>query len=182
MKRPTWVTIVGVLGILFGSLGIMNATQTVVLPQMLEWQKTFMHSFMANMPQQPGAPAGKDVAAAFESFWGPIPGWFKVWCVVGGLLGLCLSATYIYAAISMLQLKRNAVRLFCVCSAAAIGLAVVRGLLAVFALRLMGASFLMASTASIAFHVVLLLVTATGDKSAFREPLIGSEPTPIAAK
>jgi hypothetical protein len=171
------------MGIIFGCLGLMNAANTVVLPQILQLQKTFMHSVMSSMPTQPsGAPAGKDVAAAFDTLWGPMPGWFRVWCVVGGLLGLGLSGTYIYAAISLLQMKQHAVRLFCACSVAAIVLAFIRGGLGVFAVRFMGIGILMTSSMSIALHVVLLLVVITSEKSAFgtTEVLGATTGTPAA--
>jgi hypothetical protein len=170
MKRPTWVTVIGVLAIIFGCLGVMNATSTIMLPRMLEFQKSFMQSILSSIPAQPQGPGGKDVAAAFESFWGPVPGWFHAWSLAAGLLGLALSILYMYAAISLLQTKRHAVKLFYVCSGAAMVLALARGCAAAYALRLIGFNVLMGSTTSLAFHAVLLLVVATNDKSAFREP------------
>ena len=174
MKRPTWVTVVGVLAIIFGCLGVMNATSTIMLPRMIEFQKSFMQSMVSSMPKQPQGPEPKDVAAAFESFLGPVPGWFHAWSLAVGLLGLALSVVYMYAAISLLQTKRQAIKLFYLCSGAAMVLALARGCAAAYALRLMGLNVLMGSTASLAFHFVLLLVVATNDTSVFREPAAGS--------
>ena len=39
MKRPTWATIVGVLGIIFGCFGIIGAGQEILMPNMLKLQK-----------------------------------------------------------------------------------------------------------------------------------------------
>ncbi|MGD8669435.1 MAG: hypothetical protein PVF31_05095 [Desulfobacterales bacterium] len=42
MKRPTWVTIVGVLGIIFSCLGILAAGQEMIMPKILEMQKEML--------------------------------------------------------------------------------------------------------------------------------------------
>ena len=170
MNRPTWATIVGILGIVFGGIGLMNAVNTAILPYLLEWQKGFMQSFIDSMPAaKNGDAAGQDPAAMFETLWGPMPSWFKIWCLVVGLLGIALSAAYIYSAISMLQMKRQAIRLFYLFSGAAIVLALTRGIVAALAVRMMGLNVLMASVASIAFHIVMMLVVQTSNKSAYFE-------------
>jgi hypothetical protein len=182
MNRPTWVATVAVLAIIFGCLGILNSANTAALPQMLKLQRTFIQSVVTNMPAQKGGPNGQDMAKAFDSFIGPIPAWFAVWCVIAGLAGMALSTAYLYAAISLLQLKRSALQLFYRCTAGAIALAVTRGVLGALGARLMGLNILFSSFASIAFHIVLLLVVTTSDKAAFVPALSsGADPAPSTA-
>ena len=169
MTRPTWITIVGVLGIIFGALGMMNAAQTAVTPQMLEWQRRFMHSIVSSMPAQDKGPKAEDLEKAFDSFWGPVPHWFKPWSIAAGLIGLGLSVVYIYGMISLMLMKRWAVRLIYACSAAAIALAVARGVAGALALKLIGLNVMMTSAISLAFHCVLLLVIFANAKETFRD-------------
>jgi hypothetical protein len=48
MVRPTWVTVIGVLGIIFGCSGILGGGQQMVMPKMLAMQK----DMFANMRSQ----------------------------------------------------------------------------------------------------------------------------------
>ena len=38
-KRPTWATVVGILGIVFSSFGILGAGQIIMTPKIMEFQK-----------------------------------------------------------------------------------------------------------------------------------------------
>lgn len=169
MTRPTWATIVGVLGIAFGALGMMNAGQTAILPQMLEWQRGFMHEMTSSIPSQPNGPKGEDVAKALDSIFGPVPGWFKPWSLAVGLIGLLNAVAYTYAMISLLLMKRFAVRLIYLCSGLGILLAVARGVAGIRALSFFGLNLMMSSAVSVAFHCVLLLVIAVNVKDTFRD-------------
>jgi hypothetical protein len=39
MTRPTWATVVGILGIIFGCFGILSAGPEMLMPKMAEFQK-----------------------------------------------------------------------------------------------------------------------------------------------
>jgi len=52
MKRPTWATIVGILGIVFGCFGILGGGQSVFMPKMMEMQKEMLEAFEKTAAQQ----------------------------------------------------------------------------------------------------------------------------------
>jgi fatty acid desaturase len=39
MKRPTWATVISVLGIILSLLGLLGAGQDIMMPKMMEFQK-----------------------------------------------------------------------------------------------------------------------------------------------
>jgi len=49
MQRPTWATVVGIIGILFACCGILGGTQLVMAPKILEFQKTMMGTMEQTM-------------------------------------------------------------------------------------------------------------------------------------
>ena len=49
MVRPTWVTAVGVLGIIFGCTGILGGGQQIMMPKILVFQQDMMADMQADM-------------------------------------------------------------------------------------------------------------------------------------
>lgn len=53
-KIPTWATIVGILGIIFASLGILGAGQTMMMSKIIEFQKqTFSRIYEMTYQRNP---------------------------------------------------------------------------------------------------------------------------------
>jgi len=42
VKKPTWVTVIGVLGIIFGCFGILGGGQEIAMPKMMKMQKEML--------------------------------------------------------------------------------------------------------------------------------------------
>jgi hypothetical protein len=167
-KRPTWVTIVGVLGIIFGVFGLFGAGQVAMTPKMLQMQKKMMES----MPMPTQRPAERESAEQFkkwmEGLWGDQPEWFAVACVGLGIAGLIVNGLYVFGAVTLLQLKPYAVTLFSLTLGASIALALARAVAFYMASSFfIGMALLFTESVSVVLDVVLLVVIATGDRSAF---------------
>ncbi len=144
MKKPTWVTVVGILGIIFSCLGILGAGQEMIMPKMLQMQKE-MVSDIGNMIEkemekerakqsnrQGGQKGGAEFPMGmFKSFTKmfDFPPWYGTWSIISGILKLLICAFFLFASIRLLQLKPSSIRLFYWAAGSSIALGVVKGLL-----------------------------------------------------
>ncbi len=173
MKKPSWVSTVGILGIVFGVLGLLTAAQTAMMPNMIEMQRKMMESVTLTVPGHPRDQQAIDqFKKTIEELWGNPPAWFRAACFAMGIAGALVNAFYILAAVLLLQMKRFSVVLFYIAMAVSIAFGVIRGVTFVNALPLLGMSMLFAGLVGVAMDLVLLIVVATADKKAFSSAAI----------
>jgi hypothetical protein len=167
---PRWVNIVGGLGILFGCLGILGAGQSMAMPQMFAMQKRMIESMQTMRPASASAPVPIPPPELMKLL--EFPEWYQTWSVVMGIVALAVAAFYLYAAIRLLQVAPDAVRLFRLAAAVAIVAALVKGAVGYNAGGMVSVSAIPGSIFSIVVNSVLLAVIATADHSAFsrRDP------------
>jgi hypothetical protein len=170
MNRPGWATVVGIIGIILGCFGILGGGQTMLMPRMMEMQKG-MFTAMQEAAEKEGATNAqeappKEVFAFMEQMW-ETPDWFDTYCVVAGIVGVCVSGFYIFASIRLLQIKPTAVRLLYGAIGLAIGLAIVKAVAAMATMSFVGMSMAMGGMFGLVINVVLLVVVITGNKEAF---------------
>jgi len=178
--RPTWATIVGVLGIIASSFGILAGSQTIIMPKMLKIQKQ-MFSEMAKQTEKKHAEttslSGSSKAnmlsmnsgAMLESMnkmW-DLPKWYNTWSVVTGLLQLFFSGFYLFTCIWLLQIKPASIKMFYFAAGAKILHGIINGIVAAMASSFMMMTWMVAGIFGIVIHIVLLIVVATGNKKAF---------------
>ncbi|HIJ65077.1 MAG TPA: hypothetical protein HPP77_03930 [Candidatus Hydrogenedentes bacterium] len=170
MERPTWATVVGIVGIILGCFGIIGAGQLAMMPKMMELQKEMFSAMEKTMAQEAARSGGPmpPVAPfkAFQKMW-DFPEWFGTWCVVAGFLALFVSGFYVFASIRLIQVKPSAIKLFYTAAGIAIGFTLLRGVVAMAAESFMGLGMLMGGMFGLVINVVLLIVVATADKEAF---------------
>jgi hypothetical protein len=167
MERPGWINVVGVLAIVFGALGLLGAGQMAMMPQIMQMQKQMIANMQAQMPAaQQQSMAG--VARMMESMWGTLPSWYQTWAVADGLVLMAIKGFYIFAALSLIQLKPSAPRQFYWAVGLSIAAAIVSAAVALLALSFMGIAEAFGSGASIVLNIVLLAVVLGGDKSVFK--------------
>ncbi len=175
MKRPTWATVVGIIGIIMGGFGILGGGQLMIMPKMMEMQKEIWSAVQESIEKQeatsPQQVPPKEMFQAFEKMW-DAPEWFGTWCVAAGLIALLVSGFYLFASIHILQVKRTAVRLFYCAASLSIAFTLVKAVVALGATSFIGMSMMFGGILSLVINVVLLVVVATGNKDAFgiREP------------
>lgn len=161
-KRPTWVTIIAILCILFGCYGIIAGAQETVLPKMLDMQKEAMSSLFSeggNLPEQQ-----KKILNQLTEMWN-YPDWFPAWSVVSGVLKILVSIAYLIAGILLLQLKHYAVRVFYWAAGCSIAVALFKAIIYVAAMSFAG--IIMAGIFGWIIDIVLIVIVATSNKSAF---------------
>ncbi len=184
MKRPKWVTIVGILAIIFGCLGVLAGGQQLMMPKMLKMQKEMFTEFSKNIEKHQAEtsssedniddqtknleePALPDISKSFDKMF-DVPPWFEKWSLISGVLKSLVSALYLFAGIWLLLMKLNSVKLFYCAAGISIALNIVEIIVAFSASSFM----IMAAGAGDAFglliDVVLIIVVVTGDKSAFQ--------------
>lgn len=170
MKRPRWATVVGIIGIIIGCMGIVGAGQSIMMPKMLDMQKAFWTEMKTSMAQydisEPEQMPSPEVMRMMESMW-DIPGWFDAFCLFAGLAAPVVCILYIFACIRLLQVSPTAIRLFYTAAGIAIGFSALKILLVMAALSFMGMSMIVGSLLGIVINVILLVVVATKDKTAF---------------
>jgi hypothetical protein len=163
MKRPTWVTVIGIIAIILGAFGVMGGVGNIMTPAVIEMQREMLGAMEGFAEVQPEFPSG--MFRAFEQFL-HIPPWVGSWFVVTGALKLLASGLVVLAAVYLLQLKQVAPRWFYVACGARLLVAVFE-LVPAFSGSLWGYSTMSNSFLSIVAFGALLLVAATSDKSAF---------------
>ncbi|WP_276783771.1 hypothetical protein [Thalassolituus oleivorans] len=182
MKRPTWATIVGVLAITFGIMGIFSGAKDIAMPSILEMQKEMMMSFSngktpdgKDLPQitwefeKDGEKQKIEISKMFEGAQEQFqfPDWYKSWAVVIGLVSIAAATLYLFSGIFLLMKKPLAVKVFYVTISVSIAWACIQTL--IFAQS--GNGMLMAEIPmfipSILIDIILLIVVLTGNKDAF---------------
>jgi hypothetical protein len=176
-KRPTWVTVVAVIGIIFSSFGILGAGSTMLMPKMMEFQKQMFSDIRVQMEKEyaqkgtsPQVEQSKQEAIAmFESMqklWN-FPKWFNTWSVITGLLQAIICGFYLFACIGLLQMKPSSIKMFYFAAGAKIAHSILNGIVGIMASSFMAMAMMFGSAFGIIFHIVLIIVVATADKTAF---------------
>lgn len=188
MKRPTWATVVGIIGVIIGVFGILGAGQTIVMPSLMEMQKDLMVTMQKNIqeadrqrmvaatragknPTGPSIaapmPPALDLTKLLEKLWN-FPPWFKTWSLISGIISAVISGFYLFSAIALLSVKKHAIS----CVYGALGTAavwtIIRSLITVKAMGTMGYLMFSGSVMGIVVHMVLLIVVATSNKDAYQ--------------
>lgn len=178
-KPPAWATIVGILGICFGALGLMGGGYELMMPMMMSMQKKMMEGMKESIKEAPKAPASsaakpsgppvdpKAVFKTFEDFMS-VPPWYERFAYINGTLQLLLAALYILASVFLLLVRRGAATFFLAVAA----VSAVRNLAAV-AIGLSTGSFFAfwsvgAGAAGFLIDLVLSIVVLVSDRSAYR--------------
>ena len=183
MKRPTWATAVGVLGIIFSCLGILGAGQEIMMPKIFKLQKEMFSDFEKIIQEeiekertnQPYHQEGENKSSSeipmgiFQSFikMMDFPDWFGTWSIISGLLKLLVSAFFLLASIRLLQMKTSSIKLFYWAAGSSIALGVLKGIVALSAVSFMAIAMMFGGVFGIIIDIVLIIVVATGNKEAF---------------
>lgn len=169
-KRPTWATIVGVMGIIVGCLGILGGVQSITMPGMIDMQKALWTDMKASMEQheitEPHRMPSEEIFRMMENMW-DIPDWFSAFCLLSGIITLFVSGFYAFAAIRILQTHPAAIKLFYAAAAVSIGFTIMKAVFVMVALSFMGMSMIVGGLLGVVINVVLLFVVATSDKTVF---------------
>ena len=182
MKRPTWATVVGVLGVIFGCLGILSAGPQMMMPKVANFQKQMFSDFEkmieTEMEKERARQADPEYEnqgdvefpmgffKSFTKMW-DFPDWYGTWSIISGILILLVSAFYLFASIRLLQINPSAIKLFYWATGSKIALSVLMTAVALSAMSFIGIAMMFGGVFGIVIDVILIIVVATGNKAAF---------------
>jgi len=193
MKRPTWATVVGVLGIIFSCLGILGGGQEIMMPKIFKFQKEMLSEFeeiiqeeiekeRTNQLDQEGEnkSSAEIPMGIFKSFikMFDFPDWFGTWSIISGILKLLVSAFFLLASVRLLQMKTSSIKLFYWAAGSSIALGVLKGIVALSAVSFMAIAIMLGGVFGIVIDIVLIIIVATGNKEAF----FSQSPPPLPQK
>ncbi len=172
-RKSNWPKVVGIIGIIFGAIGLLGGAQLMMMPTMMETQKNMMADMQRMSESSYGnrrnsAPPPKELFGMFDKMF-DMPEWFPVWSKIGGILAMAISGFYIFGAIRLLKLKPDGPSLFCWAAGLAISLAIVRIVVGVSVGSLMSFGLVLNAVFGGVADGVLCSITASGDKSMFKE-------------
>lgn len=194
MKRPTWATIVGILGIIFGCIGILGAGQEIFMPKMLKIQNEMFTEMEKVAAEQRAKNSSEKINAEQDSrnqnlalspemfepmrkMW-EYPDWFGPWSIFTGVVKAIISAIYLLASIWLLQIKPSSISLFYWAAGLSIALCVLKGIATLSALSFMGMAMMLGSSFAAFIDIILIIVVITGNKEAFQlQPRSELQPT-----
>ena len=174
MKRPTWATIIGILG----------GGQEIFLPTMLTMQKQ-MFSEIKKIAEEQQAKRNSEINSDEQQSKTPnpafspeifkpmkkmfeIPDWFGLWSVIAGFAKAIVSAVYLLASIWLLQTKPLSIRLFYWAAGSSIALSILKGFVFLSAFSFMGMAMMFGGVFGAFIDIILIIVVVTGNKEAFQ--------------
>lgn len=175
-KRPTWATIVGILGIIFACFGILGAGNSIMMPKMMEMQKEIF-SQIEEAQKQAGRSGDSEnipdeefveIFDTMEKMW-ETPEWFSGWSIAFGILKLMTCGFALFAAIWLLQMKPASIKIFYWSAGLNIGLAVLNSVVLVASMSFMAMATAFSGFFGLVANIVLILVVASGNKEAFSQ-------------
>lgn len=165
MERPTWVTIVGVIGIVLGIFGLLAAVQWLSMP----WVMQFQQAMISDMTSQTAGSGANPPDQFFELFRSltDLPQWYTAWSVVAALMSFVVIGYYIFAAIQLLQVNPKAIRAFYIAACVWIGVSALKALVAFGVSFLLGVFTIVGVATGVVLNIVLMYLIHTSDKSCF---------------
>lgn len=186
MKRPTWATVVGVLGIIFACFGMLGSAQDMLMPMILTMQKEIFIAIEKEaakeltrqdrssesgetdvLPPRNSPHMPPEMFGVIRKMWN-FPEWFGTWSIFSGLLRLLINALYLVAAIMFLLVKPFSIRMFYFAAGISIAFSVIRAAVLASSLSFVGLAMMFGTVIGMVIDVILIVVIALSDKTIFR--------------
>jgi hypothetical protein len=166
MTRPTWATVVGIIGIILAGFGVLGSINSIISPFFFTFQKEMISTIQESVEEINNDETPQRFSDLFGMMWN-VPNWWRIWLIVSGIISLGISAFLLTASILLLQIKRSSIMLFYWAAGLTIGF----NFIGTIAALLTGSFLAMGKSIGYLFGlivaVVLLIVTATGEKKVY---------------
>ncbi|MGA3117904.1 MAG: hypothetical protein ABSF90_26155 [Syntrophobacteraceae bacterium] len=170
MKRPTWVTVAGVMGIVFGVFGLISSSQTLLIPKIFQMQKEMISGMEKSFQNQPEKQRGfEEFKSMTDKMFGEAKPWSSSVFVSIGIIGILINSIYIFTSISLILLKKFAIRMFYITMVLSIAFAIVRMASALMVQTAMGWALATSPIPGLVIDIILLVIIIIGNKQAFYE-------------
>ncbi len=185
MKRPDWVTIVGILGIVFSCFGILGGGQEMMTPKIIEIQKEMFTNIEELVEKEFEIKNENNLRSEKESQQNgnrinfpvnffkffktmfDLPEWYKSWLIISGVLKIFINGFILFVSILLLQMKQSSIKLFYWASGLSISLAIIKGIIALSITSFIGMTMMFSGMVGMVIDIVLVVVVITGEKHAF---------------
>jgi len=174
MNRPTWATVISVLGIIFSLIGMLGAGQDMVMPMMMDFQEQMFSRIQEiqekefkHKKSESGAEEFNRTKETMEKML-ETPAWFKTFSVLFGLLKFLVCGFGLFAYICLLQVKPSSIKFVYWALGLAIGLTVFKGAISVASMSIIVMAMGIGSVFGLMVNIVLLIIVAVADKSEYR--------------
>jgi hypothetical protein len=170
MKRPGWVIVIGIMGIIISLMGIVGTGKSMIAPRVVEFIQNEL------LPDLEDIYEGKaweyeelppeellEMARKFLT----LPDWFYKLSIIFGIIGFFIYVYYLFSSVWFILIKKNSVRLLYIAIALSMFLSLSRIIAASFTRSFIGFIFMSGSVIGIAINIILLIVIAVSDKSVF---------------
>jgi len=175
LKRPGWVTAVGILGIIQGSLGIMGAIQVPFLPKLVLAQSRMFSQTVAHGPSSPITDAMQQLMSRLvDDLTVNAPAWLGTWLVCLSIAMVLVFTLYVYASIRLLTMQPRAARWFAWATVAVGALQIVQAIGTTVAVPDLTVLVVPGLTFGLAIYAVLLTIVLVKSKQS-----VGPRPPPL---
>ncbi|MES0490123.1 MAG: hypothetical protein ABUK01_09035 [Leptospirales bacterium] len=172
-ERPTWATVIGILGIIVASFGMLGGMNEIITPSIMKLQEGIFNTVEKGFSniEMPSGSQSKDnpfttMTKKMKDIF-QLPPWFATYSITSGILKLLLCGLYLFASIGLLQMKPASIRLFYIATGSSIILNVVKGIIAVSALSFLGGTMIVLGSVGVVIDIVFIAVVASGNKEGF---------------
>lgn len=159
LDRPSWVTVIAVLMIIFGVFGMLSSAQFMFMP-------TFMGKALDRAKYED--PQAAEFLDQIETMF-DLPGWFHSFAIIFGLIGLLIHGLYFFSGISLMQMKQFALKFVYLSLGLCLAFAFTQCIVGFYVETMMGLFLIMGGVISIVIDLILLIVVLASDKQAFVE-------------
>jgi hypothetical protein len=182
MQRPTWVTIVGILAIIFGVFGVMSGAQEIIMPHMLDMQKEVLLEVneMLQKSQSKDSQSGGTADANAEQGFNPfklmnyfshqleLPDWFRTFAPLFGTISILVSISYLLSGVFFLMLKSFAPMMFNITLGISIVWSVISAVIYGVSDNIILIMNVPGSITSVIIDIVLITIILLSSQQAFR--------------
>lgn len=171
MIRPGWVTVVGVLMIIFGALGLIGNLQGMFAPKFMDFQQRLIERAMEQAERED--PEAADILEGVEEMM-ETPDWFPTFIAIYGFFGVIIMAVYLFAGINLLQLKPTALKWTYWALGLSLAFAFIQIIIALMFTSLIAIGLMMGGTISIVIGIIILIVILVNNKGNYptnRQPI-----------
>lgn len=174
MKRPRWISIIAIFGVVLACLGIYATSQSLLFSGLMEFQRRIDENIQEVLDKFESRIDSLNVKSTItretlelRSKMYVMPDWFYKWSVIFAVVGFPIYALFLFASLWFYLMKNKSILLFYIAVVLVIIFAFIKGFTAMLTETLFGYTFVAESLFMAVVNIVLIIVFALSDKEVF---------------
>lgn len=174
MKRPRWVSIIAIFGIVLSCLGIYATSQSLLFSRLMEFQRKIDANIQEMLDKFETRGDSLDVKSTitresleFQKKMYVMPNWFYKWSIIFGIIGFTIYGLFLFASLWFYMMKKRSIILFYIAIGFVIVFTLLKAYYSMFTETLFGYVFVAESLFMAVVNIVLIIVFALSDKEVF---------------